>query len=115
MFYWLFTDGRAILGSLVTPLLCLTLLMPLVVAGLDLAYHLRQAVIEVEHILGGHALHRLAVAVTHAVVGVGAQHVSGGVGEGDEAVGRVVGIGLEHLAACRDLRQVAVGVVGVAT
>jgi type IV secretory pathway TraG/TraD family ATPase VirD4 len=34
MFYWLFTDGRDFLSGLVTPLLCLTLLMPLVVSVL---------------------------------------------------------------------------------
>ncbi|MEZ4672243.1 MAG: type IV secretory system conjugative DNA transfer family protein [Anaerolineae bacterium] len=29
MFYWLFTDGRALLGSCLAPLLCLTLLVPI--------------------------------------------------------------------------------------
>jgi type IV secretory pathway TraG/TraD family ATPase VirD4 len=34
MLYWLFTDGRAILSSLITPLLCLSLLMPLIVSAI---------------------------------------------------------------------------------
>nr|WP_281721343.1 type IV secretory system conjugative DNA transfer family protein [Nitrosomonas nitrosa] len=34
MIYWLFTEGRAVLGSLIAPLLCLTLLMPLVVSAI---------------------------------------------------------------------------------
>lgn len=34
MFYWLFTDGRDFLSGLVTPLLCLTLFMPLIVSAL---------------------------------------------------------------------------------
>lgn len=33
MIYWLFTDGRAILGGLIAPLMCLTLLMPLLVSA----------------------------------------------------------------------------------
>ena len=31
MFYWLFTEGRALLGGLLAPLLCLTLTAPIVV------------------------------------------------------------------------------------
>ncbi|MBZ0293674.1 MAG: type IV secretory system conjugative DNA transfer family protein, partial [Anaerolineae bacterium] len=34
MIYWLFTEGRAILSSLLAPLMCLTLLMPLVVSAI---------------------------------------------------------------------------------
>ncbi|MBZ0294159.1 MAG: type IV secretory system conjugative DNA transfer family protein [Anaerolineae bacterium] len=34
MIYWLFTDGRTLLGSLTLPLLCLTLLLPLVVSAM---------------------------------------------------------------------------------
>lgn len=34
MIYWLFTEGRAILSSLTAPLLCLTLLLPLVVSAI---------------------------------------------------------------------------------
>lgn len=34
MFYWLFTEGKALLGGCLTPLLCLTVATPLVVAGL---------------------------------------------------------------------------------
>ena len=34
MIYWLFTNGRAILSSLTAPLLCLTLLLPLVVSAI---------------------------------------------------------------------------------
>jgi len=34
MIYWLFTEGRAVLGSLFAPLMCLTLLMPLVVSAI---------------------------------------------------------------------------------
>lgn len=33
MFYWLFTDGRELLGSLLVPLSCLTLLLPLVASA----------------------------------------------------------------------------------
>jgi type IV secretory pathway TraG/TraD family ATPase VirD4 len=32
MIYWLFTEGRTMLGAILTPLLCLTLLMPLIVS-----------------------------------------------------------------------------------
>ncbi len=32
MFYWLFTEGRALLGGCLAPLLCLTLLMPILVS-----------------------------------------------------------------------------------
>ncbi len=34
MIYWLFTDGRALLSGLIAPLMCLTLLMPLVVSAI---------------------------------------------------------------------------------
>lgn len=34
MFYWLFTEGRALLGGCLAPLLCLTVFTPLMVAGL---------------------------------------------------------------------------------
>lgn len=34
MFYWLFTDGRALLGGCLAPLLCLTLLAPIVVSAM---------------------------------------------------------------------------------
>lgn len=34
MFYWLFTEGKALLGGCLAPLLCLTAFTPLVVAGL---------------------------------------------------------------------------------
>lgn len=34
MIYWLFTEGRAILSGLIAPLLCLTLLMPLMVSAM---------------------------------------------------------------------------------
>jgi hypothetical protein len=34
MLYWLFTDGRAILSSLIAPLMCLTVTMPLMVSAL---------------------------------------------------------------------------------
>lgn len=34
MIYWVFTEGRAILSSLLAPLMCLTLLMPLVVSAI---------------------------------------------------------------------------------
>lgn len=34
MIYWLFTEGRAVLSSLLAPLMCLTLLMPLVVSAI---------------------------------------------------------------------------------
>ena len=34
MIYWLFTDGRAVLSGLIAPLLCLSLLMPLIVSAL---------------------------------------------------------------------------------
>ena len=34
MLYWLFTDGRGFLSSLITPLLCLSLFMPLIVSAL---------------------------------------------------------------------------------
>ena len=34
MIYWLFTEGRALLSSLLAPLMCLTLLMPLVVSAI---------------------------------------------------------------------------------
>jgi len=34
MFYWLFTDGRVLLGGLLVPLLCLTLLSPIIVSAL---------------------------------------------------------------------------------
>jgi len=34
MLYWLFTDGRALLGSCSAPLLCLTVIAPVLVAGL---------------------------------------------------------------------------------
>lgn len=34
MLYWLFTDGRDILSNLLTPLLCLSLFMPLIVSAL---------------------------------------------------------------------------------
>jgi hypothetical protein len=34
MLYWLFTNGREILSSLITPLLCLSLLMPLIVSAI---------------------------------------------------------------------------------
>lgn len=34
MIYWLFTEGRAILSGLIAPLLCLTLLMPLIVSAM---------------------------------------------------------------------------------
>ena len=34
MIYWLFTEGRTILSSLLVPLMCLTLLMPLVVSAI---------------------------------------------------------------------------------
>ena len=34
MIYWLFTNGRDILSSLIAPLMCLTLLMPLVVSAI---------------------------------------------------------------------------------
>ncbi|MBE2195952.1 MAG: type IV secretory system conjugative DNA transfer family protein, partial [Anaerolinea sp.] len=34
MFYWLFTEGKVLLGGCLTPLLCLSALTPLVVAGL---------------------------------------------------------------------------------
>ena len=33
MIYWLFTDGHELLGSLLIPLSCLTLLMPLIVSA----------------------------------------------------------------------------------
>lgn len=34
MFYWLFTDGRALLDSFLVPLLCLTIFAPIVIAAL---------------------------------------------------------------------------------
>ncbi len=34
MFYWLFTEGRALLGGCLAPLLCLTLLLPIIVSAL---------------------------------------------------------------------------------
>lgn len=34
MIYWLFTEGRAILSGLIAPLMCLTLLMPLIVSAM---------------------------------------------------------------------------------
>ncbi len=34
MFYWLFTDGRALLGGCLAPLLCLTLLAPILVSAM---------------------------------------------------------------------------------
>ena len=34
MLYWLFTNGRDILSSLITPLLCLSLFMPLIVSAI---------------------------------------------------------------------------------
>jgi len=34
MLYWLFTDGRIALQSLLAPLLCLTLVVPLITAAL---------------------------------------------------------------------------------
>jgi hypothetical protein len=34
MFYWLFTDGRTLLGGCLAPLLCLTLLSPIIVSAL---------------------------------------------------------------------------------
>ena len=34
MFYWLFTDGRALLGGWIAPLLCLTLLAPILVSAM---------------------------------------------------------------------------------
>src|SRR3954466_382512 len=34
MFYWLFTEGRALLGSFLAPLLCLTIFTPIVIAAL---------------------------------------------------------------------------------
>lgn len=33
MIYWLFTEGRALLSGLIAPLMCLTLLMPLIVSA----------------------------------------------------------------------------------
>jgi len=33
VFYWLFTDGRELLGSLLVPLSCLTLLLPLLASA----------------------------------------------------------------------------------
>src|SRR5258708_10748292 len=34
MFYWLFTDGRALLDSFLVPLLCLTIFAPIIIAAL---------------------------------------------------------------------------------
>ena len=34
MIYWLFTEGRSILSGLIAPLMCLTLLMPLIVSAM---------------------------------------------------------------------------------
>jgi hypothetical protein len=34
MFYWLFTEGRALLGGCLAPLLCLTLMAPIMVSAI---------------------------------------------------------------------------------
>src|SRR5690554_2136728 len=66
MFYWLFTEGRALLGGCLAPLICLTLTAPIIVSAV-----LGAGIQRTSEAIGASGWKRGAKLLTHLIVLMG--------------------------------------------